>query len=1280
MLKRTFIGCVMLFGASAAFVAILFWYVWFMQPRPAAGADVTVQLDRLVSWPWEDSAALIVTAEPKGQISSEPPAEIDLVLLVDVSGSMLGDPIERVKAGAIQLLRNIGAHENSGKVTGALVTFSEIANPIVPLTSSMDALQEGVWSLPGPNSGGTRFIPGLNEALEVLRNSSNGTVVMLTDGLTSEALSRYYRTTWRPVGHELFLVGVGQGADYDALSQLTDNPAKYVITRADQAQLGNAFKSVAKALGGIVSEDAWLSLPLSHALIEVAEPEPGDVDALSSGLTADTFDVAPLFERRYEWQLRVQPRFGGVVRVLHDSVSINYVDAAGNDFNLLADQRSPILLAITPWMLLLLILPGLLYLLSQILTWLGRKTVVPEVFEQRTSARRETLPLLLRHPTKRQFRTRWSPTLVVGLGGASRHVLNHVKQAYSDSFDENTSRPVLLHLDVEAAVDGDENATPGCLADLAPAERFVLPARSTNLVRILGDALPDDDPREWLRSSLAASGGSREQNSLTGGSRGDARRARLALLNELAQGQDSALLAKLEQALEQWRNLPGDARERQILLVVNVLGGVGRGWLTDLVVLLRRLVTHDEQAGYAVELSVILFGPPSPDGDPRYVNIDAQAANTLLTEIDRLASAGRVGFSHHFGDSHASPDWMRGEVVSRPQDRMLVMSAADGQWDSHLFPTVAGAVMLWADADRRRQFSDQLEGLRQLEVTRRAELGRELYTQLELRTLSLPRSFLASLLRLRLTQTILSDTVLFPGLAVTESISLSAQPQEGALDLTHGAGGSSAYALMASVLSTGTPIPATSDVVNAEQRQNLEDASNQLIDTFVSTWNEQLARGEWNLLGLAEYAHEAARNLRNGTANTPLASIVAAHIAVLESIAKSATTWIALCLGGDPVASADDAEHSLTERPTGWLVETGQEFSQVLEAFQQASAGQSRVVMGQVSPERYEEQSGALLHRWLRKWLEVGESQDPLQALRSRVRWTIELTGIEHEPAAIRVAFYGTERFSFDANSDGIEMFRAALKSQVNRALDLVAAGDIFSAIFPEDETTLEHKAAEVAQAAKGTLRGDLTALLVDLPHADAAVDERAWRMREALRRALADEQGAADIIQIGASADQTRISAMNLAVLRTTPPLAAPEHAPQRYDVLRYRYQLRLAQALGHTDCQLPNSAGIALANGPRLLEFAYLWQSGSIGFSEQDERWHVTCASDRVWLTFAPFEVLADAAARYVRSSISCELSRASTTICASHSRPQDSSFAHLLEYLIELASTNSPGTKAT
>lgn len=218
------------------------------------------------SVPLADPISLAYGVQPQGvqSVLPVPPADVivaaknvwaqnrkraDIVLLVDVSGSMEGDKIEQVKAGLGTFLTRIVPEDRVG-----LVTFSSSATVDVPpdtLTKSRIALDDAIGRMRA--SGKTALYDGLltaKQALDDLPPTEDDrikAIVLLSDGIdnSSAATLDAVKQEFDESGISIFPVAYGDDADVDTLQQIVDF-SRTILVKGGTGDIGTIFDNLSR--------------------------------------------------------------------------------------------------------------------------------------------------------------------------------------------------------------------------------------------------------------------------------------------------------------------------------------------------------------------------------------------------------------------------------------------------------------------------------------------------------------------------------------------------------------------------------------------------------------------------------------------------------------------------------------------------------------------------------------------------------------------------------------------------------------------------------------------------------------------------------------------------------------------------------------------------------------------------------------------------------------------------------------------------------------------------
>ena len=1272
MLKILGRTLLLMLAGLAALLLMAAWVRWTQHPygndvlRASAAADVVL--------PWEQAELWIDYTGAEGQIApqrSGPSGPSTLLFLFDISGSM-SDKLAAARQAILELRENLTSRSRSPRV--GVMGFNNDARILIPFTDASDQLTRQLQQMNPDAGGGTSFIAGLEGALQKLDADgiTDAVVVLVTDGQAESRgdLRRFYDRRWAGSGNRLFLVGIGTAASIpdsffglipavDPNDPATHDPTQYILPATDSNAIGRAFDQVASQIGNALGHKVRLQLPLAEPLWDwAALKEPAKFGEARRYLrlnpdpdAPNEFLVANLYARPYQWRVPLEARFGGILRVLQAPPRISYVTVDGRPYRLDPVDtgflekwvRFPKILVISWWLLLFMFLPALVYFIRARRIWLQRDTSGqrPAIPSRRRYDRYDQHPpppnLPLRVAPANQ-RVNWAPGLVIGLGRPGRAVLTHLRQNIADTFDKDQTRPLLLALDVarDELEQGRGECFSGCLERLDQDQVFMLPEESCALHEsIHAPRSNPDDPAASL-DLTAFRHESVDALRLSNGTQGRGQLARLALLNDLAAGNDSALLQRLQSALASWRQISPEDANRQLILIADVDYGIGAGWLTDLLVLLRRMVAQDERRGQAVEFSLMLLGKgQTRPGDPDA--LIPLSAPTLFSELDRLSSAGSRPFEHRLANppEGAAAEWpadlLAGRVDRRPHDAAFVLPTLPERGKQReSWAAAADAVTLLLDRERRIELTDRLQALQGVEAEQRADSGRELYTQLSIHSAVFPRSFFRAWLLNLLSRQLAGSQVLFPELKTEDGkLRLSAlEPDfDGFLDenpdLPKSAGPLGQLLLGQSV---PEPVPET-------MPDHLQDAGNELRRKWLDTLNGALRGRTTGLLGLAGLAARIAEQAETRTKHVE-SSLLEEWRRFAHSLNQQCLTWLKLFLGIE-LPGRHDQKPALTEQ-SDFLSEQSAELARVIEELEAWGEPDARRMIAPVACEELAQPVHAnpklekLYTTFLRNWLNVG--QDSLaEALADRCYWELTMPGDDGEPIGVNLVLRATEPYRYAPNRAELNRFLKDIARETAAVLD--AAND-FHALALLAETLGDDDRDEALQVfvkgLKGDLRGERDALLAALPNLDhihdPALRDFHGRLVEIFDQTMAS---AADRVESILVKDRGRISVLQVLPLLRAEASIEPQTVLHRPERLLSREIKKYEEARHRTGVTLPLALGNALEHRPRLRDFARLYLNGQIARNPLDNLWYASDDKQKpARLTAFAAQTIADAA----------------------------------------------------
>lgn len=246
-------------------------------PLPPTRIDIEQSLDKAVLYPGTDSVTL--TYKLFGEGTPEVPQRnpIDLVLILDSSGSMSGTPWVKTKEAA-KIISDVILPQDSC----AIVAFGSSSWTRQELTSNKELLKQVIDTMPF-SGGGTAVDSGITKGIEVVEAVSESDrqkiFMLLSDGNPNNAsTAKTMANTAAQKGIKIFTLGLGNGVNGNFLTEiaaLTGGKYKFSPTPEELNTImteiaGDIFDTAGKT---IVLET---TIPADSNLIdaEIIEPVP----------------------------------------------------------------------------------------------------------------------------------------------------------------------------------------------------------------------------------------------------------------------------------------------------------------------------------------------------------------------------------------------------------------------------------------------------------------------------------------------------------------------------------------------------------------------------------------------------------------------------------------------------------------------------------------------------------------------------------------------------------------------------------------------------------------------------------------------------------------------------------------------------------------------------------------------------------------------------------------------------------------------------------------------
>ena len=232
---------------------------------------------------------LALTAAP--DIISNP---TDIALVLDRSGSMAGEPLDSMKAGAKTFI-DIISQSTGGQPTGeigsgshiGIVSFASAAAQDTQMITSVETLKDAVDALSA--GGNTNHADAFEQAAALFDPSSGNAkvIVMFTDGKTTAGPPPApVAAAARAQGIVIYCIGLlgSDGVDVDALNDwATDPDATHVAVTPDAAELEALFAQLAENISkvGATNIDIHETVTSDFVITSILTPSAGSAAMLT---------------------------------------------------------------------------------------------------------------------------------------------------------------------------------------------------------------------------------------------------------------------------------------------------------------------------------------------------------------------------------------------------------------------------------------------------------------------------------------------------------------------------------------------------------------------------------------------------------------------------------------------------------------------------------------------------------------------------------------------------------------------------------------------------------------------------------------------------------------------------------------------------------------------------------------------------------------------------------------------------------------------------------------
>jgi len=176
--------------------------------------------------------------------------QVGVVLAIDISGSMEGEPLEAAKEAAIRFV-----NQKRGQDSIALVTFSDQVNFLVPFTDNARTVTARIGELEA--GGGTAFYDAMVRSAQLYAAAPGlqPHIIALTDGSDSGSSADIEEAIAQVAEGEVRVFGIALESDDfagDPIRQITDASSGLYLATTDPAQLDSLYDQIRSELNNKV--------------------------------------------------------------------------------------------------------------------------------------------------------------------------------------------------------------------------------------------------------------------------------------------------------------------------------------------------------------------------------------------------------------------------------------------------------------------------------------------------------------------------------------------------------------------------------------------------------------------------------------------------------------------------------------------------------------------------------------------------------------------------------------------------------------------------------------------------------------------------------------------------------------------------------------------------------------------------------------------------------------------------------------------------------------------
>jgi len=593
----------------------------------------------------KESIYLNIAVKPDNKELNKLNIKKDVVIVIDCSPSMSGEPIKNAVWGALEFIKAAKISEDNVNIS--VVTFSSTSNMLLKLSHKKRQINKAVSDIE-TDMGWTNIYSGLEMACDILEKSNRHgdedcekAIVLITDGYENEDDTLKIMPRLQRLNITNYVIGTGD-ANLELLyklSEVNDNGKHFYST--DTKDFIQFFMDIQESIESFNVYDVYVTNKRYEK----------DFSYIGTSSGHKVLTVSPA-----KWYIPVLSNEGErIVQRLFPKQCIGLFDASGYNTSVkyignddesheFEENKISAKVIVMPWY------PAVFWavLINPVLWALIRKSFcrTRAILEEKPIAiELEPQPSLAIPEYKEVNEYQIMPSVYIGLGTLGTEIISAVKSLLTDniSIDKLPERCKFLSIDTE-----EYNASERAFGNASLSEREVITIGSDVHDYITGNT------SNYIEKSLLHTLDKEAFDTLKGASG-------IRLLGQISykkyiKENSGALESKIEELVQFLAELNESDHSPQINIVVSDCGGTGSAIFEDIHALIADTLT--KKGLKDVRLNLIISRFSSKISDKYSYSQQGMNSSAFYLEIERIKSASKISLSVQSRNINRSMDYI----------------------------------------------------------------------------------------------------------------------------------------------------------------------------------------------------------------------------------------------------------------------------------------------------------------------------------------------------------------------------------------------------------------------------------------------------------------------------------------------------------------------------------------------------------------------------------------------------------------------------------------------